>query len=532
MTICSEKTLAFLNNAGEMGKLILQHDWDMQGIGHPGDWPMSLKSIANIMLRSRFPMFVAWGSELTFIYNDAYAAILGGKHPAALGRRFEDVWVEIWEEISPIVAAAMEGKSRYFEDMPLTVTRNGFSEIAWFTFSYSPAFSDDGTVHGMFCVCTETTRQVLSQRRKEGEIGRLSELFRQAPGFVAIVKEPRHIFEMANDSYMQLIGHRDVIGKPFAEAIPELAEQGYIDILDTVYRTGTPYIGRAVPVQLRRFLDGMMEECFLDLIFQPVLNDDGIVSGVFIQGHDVSEAVKVARQLKQASRRKDEILSMLAHELRNPFSAIQAAAEVLRLSGEDNLKTRKAGDIIVRQVIHLSKRLDNLLDMSDVNRGKIPLQKTVCDVSLLVTYSIEQVQAKAAEKNQAILFTEKKNSYFILADAVRITQVFANILLNAIEHTPEDGDISVLLARTENAIRVTIDDSGEGVNPDIRPHLFELFSQGEKSASGSLKGLGLGLALARNFTDLHGGHIAFEGEGARGGSRFSVSFPAHCAGAD
>lgn len=135
-------------------------------IGVPSTWDPALRSAANLMFESRFPMFIAWGEELTFLYNDAYSEILGRKHPSAFGRRFADIWAEIWPDISPLVQSAMEGVPTYCEDLPLIMNRSGYDERSWFTFSYSPLRSDDGAVRGMFCAATETTERVLLQQRQ------------------------------------------------------------------------------------------------------------------------------------------------------------------------------------------------------------------------------------------------------------------------------------------------------------------------------------------------------------------------------
>ena len=149
-----------------MNALMRARDWSTSPLGHPETWPQSLRSVVGLLLASKFPMFLAWGKELGFIYNDPYAQILGAKHPNALGRRFHDVWSEIWSDISPFIDAAMIGEAVYQTNLPLVMNRTGFDEQTWFTFSYSPVRDESGEVAGMFCACTETTGQVLTERRQ------------------------------------------------------------------------------------------------------------------------------------------------------------------------------------------------------------------------------------------------------------------------------------------------------------------------------------------------------------------------------
>ncbi|MCR5874822.1 PAS domain S-box protein [Phenylobacterium sp. J426] len=155
----------FLADGGELGALMRAHDWSASPLGRPAGWPQSLRTVVGLMLTSKFPMFVAWGPELGFLYNDAYAEILGDKHPSALGDRFQTIWSEIWPDISPLIDAALAGQASYRHDLPLLMRRKGFDEQTWFTFSYSPVRDESGAVVGMFCACAETTEKVLAERR-------------------------------------------------------------------------------------------------------------------------------------------------------------------------------------------------------------------------------------------------------------------------------------------------------------------------------------------------------------------------------
>ncbi|GAA0595711.1 hypothetical protein GCM10009416_37570 [Craurococcus roseus] len=155
----------FLAGGGEMGALMRRHDWSASPIGRPETWPQSLRSVVGLLLESKFPMFVAWGPELAFLYNDGYRPIFGAKHPRALGLPFREVWPEIWADIEPLVSKALAGEATFHENLHLVMERNGYPEDTWYTFSYSPVRDESGAVAGMFCACTETTGQVFAERR-------------------------------------------------------------------------------------------------------------------------------------------------------------------------------------------------------------------------------------------------------------------------------------------------------------------------------------------------------------------------------
>ena len=153
---------SLLSARGELGAMLRRHDWTASTLGQPAAWSPSLRSMVGLMLDSGFPMFVAWGPDLSLLYNDAYRPFLGVKHPESLGAPFQEVWAEIWNDIAPLVARALAGEAVFQEDMRLVVERNGYSEETWWTFAYSPARDDSGAVAGLFCACTETTKQVLA----------------------------------------------------------------------------------------------------------------------------------------------------------------------------------------------------------------------------------------------------------------------------------------------------------------------------------------------------------------------------------
>lgn len=291
--------LSFLNEGGEMGARMRAHDWARTPLGPPEQWPQALRTAVGIMLSSKYPMFLAWGPQLTFLYNDGYIPILGEKHPA-LAMPFQELWNEIWDDISPIVDKALAGEATYWENLELEMHRHGRPEPAWFTFSYSPLRGELGEVLGMFCACTETTAQVLGKRRRIDDLGRLRRLFDRAPVFMAVVRGSDHRFELANESFLELSGHRELIGRTVREAFPELEPQGFLDRLDGVYRTGTPFTTRSERVRLEG-PDGKAEDRVLDFVYEPMR--DGADSAVFIAGYDVTERHRAEERLRESEER-------------------------------------------------------------------------------------------------------------------------------------------------------------------------------------------------------------------------------------
>lgn len=293
-----------LQARGPVAEMIGARDWSRSPLGPPEHWPASLRTVVELMLASKFPMFVAWGADLGFLYNDAYAPILGEKHPAALGQPFEAIWSEIWTDIVPMVEAAMDGKSTYFEDLPLIMNRKGHDEQTWFTFSYSPVRDESGEVAGIFCACTETTDRMLVDRRVAAEQVRQRAMLQQMPGFAAVMTGPDHTFDYVNDAYVDIAGPREFIGRTVREAFPELEGQGFFELLDQVYATGERYFARNLPVQLA----GQDGDRIVDFIFEPVRDPDGHVNGIFVGGYDSTEASEATLALEENQARLKQAL--------------------------------------------------------------------------------------------------------------------------------------------------------------------------------------------------------------------------------
>jgi PAS domain S-box-containing protein len=311
-----------------------EHDWSTSPLGAPQTWPQSLRTAVSLMINSKHPMFIAWGPELAFIYNDGYIPIFGAKHPHTLGLPFAQVWSEIWDDLRPLVERALAGEPTWSDDLHLVMERNGYPEDTWYSFSYSPIRDETGGVGGMFCACQETTDRVLAARQQTAEASRQRRMFEQAPGFIAMLRGPEHVFELTNESYRQLIGHRDVNGRPVREALPEVTSQGLIELLDEVYTSGKPFIGTAAKVALQRDPGGQVEDRFLDFIYQPVTDTNGNISGIFVEGADVTERVRGQEALIQTQRRLDAVLdnasvAIFLMDERQHCVYMNAAAEAL-----------------------------------------------------------------------------------------------------------------------------------------------------------------------------------------------------------
>lgn len=335
--------LQFLDGGGAMGALIRSHSWASSPLGLPVQWPGPLRTLVGLMLNARQPMFAVWGPEQLMFYNDTYAEILGGHHPA-LGCPFLEVWSEIRDDLKPIMARAYAGEPIYMDDIELMMQRHGHVEETHFSFSYAPVRSEQGPVMGVFCTCTEITQDVFAKRERAAELERLREMFAASPSFVAVLRGPDHCFELTNPAYLKLIGQRDVIGMPIRAALPEVEGQGFFELLDRVYQSAEAHSGRAVPVNL--ISEVGVEERVLDFVYQPMRGADGRVNGIFVEGVDVTELFTQAQVLRESEEKFRSFAQLAPHHMwTSPADGHLDwfNDQTLRYSGMDNATLMDAG---------------------------------------------------------------------------------------------------------------------------------------------------------------------------------------------
>ncbi|WP_337243749.1 PAS domain-containing protein [Luteimonas sp. gir] len=281
-----------------MAGRIAAFDWSTTPLGPLQTWPQSLRTTVALLLDSRFAMCLSWGPELTFLYNDAYAPMLGAKEPDALGRPIARIWPDVWDDILPLIEQAMSGTATSHEDMPLTMLRHGYPEQTYWTFSYTPVRDEHGRIPGFLNITTETTHKVLAQRRLAAEAERLGRLFDQAPSFMALLRGPEHRFELANPGYRRLVGDRDLIGRTVAEALPDAVDQGFKSLLDDVYATGRAFSASGARFVVQATPGGPSVERYLDFVYQPVTDERGVI-GIFVQGVDVTARALADEALRE-----------------------------------------------------------------------------------------------------------------------------------------------------------------------------------------------------------------------------------------
>jgi signal transduction histidine kinase len=712
----AEPTPEIFVGDGEMARLMRDHDWAATSLGPPQSWPTALKVALRLLLTSRFEMWLGWGPDINFFYNDAYRPTLGAKHPEALAVPTRILWAEIWDDIKDRLATVYDkGEATWDRALLLLLQRNGYLEETYHTFSYSPLIGDSGKVEGVFCAVTEETDRIISERRLAslrelaaglaashdrasvlqavesglahnlcdlpfslvylvGESGapelaaasgiapdhpcadpdhwhldhdpnaaqvrvvaapaddlpggfwdkapetvavmplagaaggpargtlvvglnphrpadahylsflellagqiaaglasaevmeqrtrerdRIRELFHQAPSFMCILVGPEHRFELVNEAYRQLVGHRDLIGLTVREALPEIHGQGFFELLDTVMASGEPYVGRNLPVMIQRTPGAPLEERFVHLVYQPIIEPDGSVHGIFVDGYDVTHQKHAEDQLRELNetlehrvgQRTEELKSaieQLNHEMKEREIAERALRQSQKLEALGKLTGGVAHDFNnLLQVIsgnlellaadvedkpRAARRVENA--MAGVARGaklasqllafgrRQPLEPKVVNLGRLVR-GMDDLLRRAIGEDIEIETIVGGGLWNTLIDPGQIENAILNLAINARDAMPGGGRLTIETsnafldddycrrndeARPGQYVLLAVTDTGGGIPAELLDEVFEPFFSTKPEG----KGTGLGLSMVHGLVKQSGGHLKIYSE--------------------
>jgi PAS domain S-box-containing protein len=283
-------------------------------------------------------------------------------------------------------------------------------------------------------------------------------------------------------------------------------------------------IATKMPIRGEVPLTGTFGHRHYDYVFVPVIGADGEVVAVSGTTRDITERKQMEAALREADRRKDEFIAMLAHELRNPVAPIRNIAEILSRHSSDERLLEYAG-VLKRQTNQLSRLLDDLLEVARITQGRIELKHETVAIQACVQMAVEAVEPTIKERKHRLSVTREGLSIFVRADKVRLTQCIANLLTNAATFTPANGDIGVNSRIQDGHAVIEVTDTGVGIAADLLPTLFDLFVQGHRSLDRPEGGLGIGLSVVKQLIEMHGGHVSGSSDGLGRGARFAIHLP-------
>ncbi len=555
--------VALFAGPGEVRALARTLDWGATSLGWPDGWSPALRIATRAMLDTPFPVCLWAGPEYALVYNDAYRRILSAKHPAALGQPGAVVWSEIWTELERQFAEVRAGGPPvYAENARFVMARlaGGHTQDAWFSYSLSPLRDEDGRVAAVLNISPETTAQVHAERALDVERGRLAEVFRQSPSFLAVLRGPDNVFEFVNAAYEQIIGRgRNVVGRPLFEALPESRGQGFDEYLAHVRATGEPLVFRELPVRLERRPGSPLEERFIDITYLPLVEADATHEAVIAHGADVTDQVRARREIERllaeseaaradaerANHAKSEFLATMSHELRTPLNAIGGYTQLLHL-GVAGPTTPEQRDYLTRVAAsgeHLLGLVNDVLDLAKVDAGEMTVTRDATTTDAAVRAALDLVRPQGAARGIRLGDGDSDLTTPYVGDAHRVRQIVVNLLSNAVKFTEPGGTVTVTCAVVDEPLpgarlsgpgpwtTIRVEDTGIGIPPDEQAAVFDPFHQVERGHTRTKGGTGLGLAISRRLARLMGGDLTLASvPGA--GSTFTLWLPTHRAEAD
>jgi signal transduction histidine kinase/DNA-binding response OmpR family regulator len=535
----------------DMRARIEQFDWASTPLGPMADWPPSLLAAVRIVLSSRFSMWMAWGPELTFFYNDAYREdTLGEKHPWALGRPTSEVWAEIWPDIAPRIERVLAtGDATWDQGLRLFLERSGFREETYHTFSYSPLADDDGRTAGMLCVVVEETDRVIGARR----IATLQDLATETGGCETeeelILAIERSLGRNGEDLPFALTylcepegGIRLAASAPREDPAPwpvdrVLAATAPL-VVDLEPRAGLPAGAwldpprRAVALPLPEpgrsraagfFAAGLNPYRPFDEGYRGFLE---LLAGQIASSLASVRARQAEREradaLAELDRAKTDFFSNVSHEFRTPLSLILGPAEDALADAEDAEQERRLS-VVFRNALRLQKLVNNLLDFSRVEAGRAEPAREPTDLAAF-TADLASMFRSATERAGLRLVVERPEEPLTAeVDREMWERIVLNLISNAFKFT-FDGEIVVSIARAGGEARLSVRDTGTGIPDAELSRLFERFRRVRGARSRTHEGSGIGLALVQELARLHGGSVTATSQ-LGVGSTFTVGIP-------
>jgi PAS domain S-box-containing protein len=367
-------------------------------------------------------------------------------------------------------------------------------------------------------------RSAEMHRRANEARAQFETLLNAAPLGVYLVDEEFRIAAV-NPVALPMFGDiPDLIGRDFDGVMHVLWPKDYADEIVQRFRrtleTGEPHL---VPESISERRDRRLTEYYEWQINRIPLPGDR--RGVVCYFRDISKSVLVREALREADSRKDEFLATLSHELRNPLAPLRSSLEVLKRVGAQGQRAGPVLDVMQRQLSHLVRLVDDLLEVSRITRGAVELRKERVRLDLVLRNALEASEPLMRTRNHRVNVSIPQEPIVLMADPVRLAQVFGNLLNNAAKYSDENGQITIEARREAGEAVIAISDAGDGIEPDQLPKLFQIFMRGERSSLRNQSGLGIGLALVHRLTEMHGGRVEARSEGAGKGSCFTIRLP-------
>ncbi len=561
----------WVRGGGALGQLVREFDWTKTPLGPIEQWPPSLKTVVRVLLTSRFAMWMSWGPELTFLYNDDYARMtLGKKHPWALGKPSREVWKEIWDDIGPRIRGVLEtGEATWDEALLLFLERSGYREETYHTFSYSPLSGDDGTVAGHLCVVTEETDRVIGERRLKTLRSLAGELNKTITEEDVVACIARCLGENQKDLPFTLLylftddGNEARLAcqtgiterNPSAPESIQLTEKNQPWPISDLLTGKDSIIVENLPERFESVPSGSWDKSPSRALLLPITSQGqdkpagvivaalnpfrpldvsyagfinlvaGQIAASIANARAYSAEKKRAEALAEIDRAKTAFFSNVSHEFRTPLTLMLGPLQDLLARSQTHLSptAKEQLELVSRNGARLLRLVNTLLDFSRIEAGRVQAVYQATDLARF-TSELAGVFRSATDKAGLRLVVDCRDlGEPVYVDRDMWEKVVLNLISNAFKFTFE-GEIAVSVQRVGNTAELRVRDTGVGIPAEAMPKLFERFNRVPNVPSRTHEGSGIGLALVHELVKLHGGFIRTESTVGQG-STFFVSIP-------
>ncbi len=561
----------WLFGGSTMAPLIRAYDWSQTPLGPLAEWPQSLRTTVNLMLNSQHPIWIGWGPEKTFLYNDAYISVLSlAKHPWALGKPAQVVWAEIWDVCGPLADRVFnKGEASYGDDIRLFMSRGDYLEETYYSFSYSPIYDEAGKVAGLFCPSAETTAQNLHARR----LHTLSELSAKSLVAKNIEEACRKSIEIISQNpddipfallYL-LDADRKAARLQGASRVAEEIEGVSPRLIDVTHATGlVPWpilelahgaLGRVITVdEIAHLPRGAANQPVHEAMALPVASAGSdqpvgiLIAGVnptrkldaeyrtffSLLADQVAAAIQDATALEKERARADALaevdraktafFSNVSHEFRTPLTLMLGPLEDSLAESESlPAEHRERLEVAHRNSVRLLRLVNTLLDFSRIEAGRIQVSCEETDLAQLTAELASMFRSAIESAGLRLIVNCSPLTTAAYVDREMWEKIVFNLLSNAFKFT-FDGEIEVCLREKDGMAELSVRDTGAGIPEQELPHLFERFHRVKGASGRSFDGSGIGLSLVQELAWLHGGTVRAESK-LKSGSTFTVSIP-------
>jgi len=487
------------------------HDWARTPLGAVENWPWQLRYMSEVLLHSKQAMFLLWGEQRAFVFNEAYQEIWGMDRKALLGQPIQQIAGSAWTELGPRVERAFSGESFCETDFP---ARNPDNELRYIDVSYTPIPGfESPEIVAVLCITNDATERVLAARQTIEEREILALTVQNVAEGVALV-----------DGDLSLVLWNEPFRIQFGYAPDEI--QPGMNAMELMLKTARQGdLGSGDPRQL---VEGLAHSIKTTESAQlEIQRTNGTTLSLYRRTISGGRFLLVSQDVtdeRRAARLKDELVSTVSHELRTPLTAISGALGLIEATGGLAGKAEQLVKIAQRNSDRLITLVNDLLDADKLQSGKVAFEREVVSLGELARAAVEQ-NLPVAEQAAISLEAELPDELLCVhVDRNRILQVLANLISNALKFSPPDERVVIRLRRHGDDARISVIDQGPGVAEAFRPRLFDRFTQQDGTASKVQQGTGLGLAISKAIAEAHGGTLQLDTE-TRRGATFHLDLP-------